>query len=425
MSNGALKTSPLHEKHVALGAKMADFGGWEMPIEYPGGGVVREHTAVRTSVGGVRRLTPRQGLVHGPGAKDFVNACLANDLNRIEPGKAQYTLCCNESGGVVDDLIAYLRSDDDVFLIPNAANTAAVVERLQAAAPEGIEVENLHEGYGVIAVQGPRATRCSRAWGSPRAMNHVLRRDAVAGPPGHRVPHRLHGGARLRAGAGVGCRRRALGRPARRAASPTAGCPAASAPATRCAPRWGTPSTATSSAPDITPGAGAGRLGRGLEEGRLLGAGGPDGREGRGPRPGGLGAARTGRGIPRAHCAVLADGERVGEVTSGTFSPTLRNGIALALLAPSVTEGDEVVVDVRGREVPARVVRPPFVEVGVRESAEAGGRMPDHTYRAQLQWTGSTGCGYRGYPRAHSAATAGGGRFRAQRRPALPGVTPT
>jgi len=65
---------------------------------------------------------------------------------------------------------------------------------------------------------------------------------------------------------------------------------------------------------------------------------------------------------------VLAVGERVGEVTSGTFSPTLRNGIALALLAPSVTEGDEVVVDVRGREVPARVVRPPFVEVGVRES---------------------------------------------------------
>jgi aminomethyltransferase len=87
-----------------------------------------------------------------------------------------------------------------------------------------------------------------------------------------------------------------------------------------------------------------------------------------GPAKVAWGLLATGRGIPRAHCAVVADGKQVGEVTSGTFSPTLRNGIALALLAPSVSEGDEVVIDVRGREVPARVVRPPFVEVGVRES---------------------------------------------------------
>jgi aminomethyltransferase len=79
------------------------------------------------------------------------------------------------------------------------------------------------------------------------------------------------------------------------------------------------------------------------------------------------GLLATGRGIPRAHCEVRLDGEVIGEVTSGTFSPTLKNGIALALLAPSVTEGTEVVIDVRGREVPARVVKPPFVEVGVRE----------------------------------------------------------
>jgi aminomethyltransferase len=87
-----------------------------------------------------------------------------------------------------------------------------------------------------------------------------------------------------------------------------------------------------------------------------------------GPERVAWGLLATGRGIPRAHCAVLSDGERVGEVTSGTFSPTLKNGIALALLKPSVSEGDEVVIDVRGREVPARVVKPPFVEVDVRES---------------------------------------------------------
>jgi len=87
-----------------------------------------------------------------------------------------------------------------------------------------------------------------------------------------------------------------------------------------------------------------------------------------GPERVSWGLLATGRGIPRAHCEVKRDGQAVGEVTSGTFSPTLRNGIALALLAPDVAEGDEVVIDVRGREVPARVVKPPFVEVGVRES---------------------------------------------------------
>ena len=129
MSESASKVSPLHEKHVALGAKMADFSGWQMPIEYPTGGVAEHHT-VRGNVGLFDVSHLGNALVTGEGAKDFLNTCLANDLDRIEPGKAQYTLCLDEDGGVVDDLIAYLRSDDDVFLIPNAANTAEVVRGL-------------------------------------------------------------------------------------------------------------------------------------------------------------------------------------------------------------------------------------------------------------------------------------------------------
>ena len=160
-------TSPLHDRHVALGAKMADFGGWDMPIEYPGGGVVAEHTAVREKVGIFDVSHLGKARVSGPGAADFVNACLTNDLRRIGPGQAQYTMCCTETGGVVDDLIQYLRSDDDVFLIPNAANTAKVVELLAAAAPEGITVENLHDRYGVIAVQGPRSDEVLRGLGFP------------------------------------------------------------------------------------------------------------------------------------------------------------------------------------------------------------------------------------------------------------------
>ena len=134
----ALRQSPLHERHVALGAKMADFGGWAMPIEYPGGGVVKEHTAVREGVGVFDVSHLGKAVVAGPGALDFVNSTLTNDLRRIGPGQAQYTLCCDDAtGGVVDDLIVYLKSDDDVFLIPNAANTAEVVRRLREAAPEG------------------------------------------------------------------------------------------------------------------------------------------------------------------------------------------------------------------------------------------------------------------------------------------------
>ena len=101
--------SPLHDQHVALGAKMADFGGWSMPIEYPGGGVVAEHTDGRERVGIFDMSHLAKARVSGPGAADFVNACLTNDLRRIEPGQAQYTMCCTEEGGVVDDLIQYLQ----------------------------------------------------------------------------------------------------------------------------------------------------------------------------------------------------------------------------------------------------------------------------------------------------------------------------
>src|SRR5690349_19345724 len=113
-------TSPLHSRHVALGAKLADFGGWEMPIEYPGGGVVREHTAVRERVGIFDVSHLGKASVTGPGAAAYVNATLTNDLGRIDAGQAQYTLCCDDaSGGVVDDLIGYLRSAENVLLVPN------------------------------------------------------------------------------------------------------------------------------------------------------------------------------------------------------------------------------------------------------------------------------------------------------------------
>ena len=118
-----MKTSPLNDKHLALNAKMADFGGWLMPIEYPGAGVLAEHAAVRERVGLFDVSHLGKASVKGAGAVEFLNRCLTNDLNKIESGSAQYNLLCTPTGGVVDDLIAYRNSDSDFFLVPNASNT--------------------------------------------------------------------------------------------------------------------------------------------------------------------------------------------------------------------------------------------------------------------------------------------------------------
>lgn len=368
MSDAALKTSPLHDRHVALGAKMADFGGWEMPIEYPGGGVVREHTAVRTSVGIFDVSHLGKARVSGPGARAFVNSCLANDLDRIHEGKAQYTLCCTESGGVVDDLIAYLRSDEDVFLIPNAANTAQVVELLAAAAPEGLTVENLHEGYGVIAVQGTRSDEVLEALGLPTGHEYmsfvetdwhghpvIVCRTGYTGERGYELVPAWDVSAELWD---------AL----LEAAAPFGGLPCGLGARDTLRTEMGYALHGNELSVDITPVQARVGWAVGWKKESFWGKDALVAEKAAGPARVAWGLLATGRGIPRAHCPVKVGDEVVGEVTSGTFSPTLKNGIALALLAPSVQAGDEVVIDVRGRDVPATVVKPPFVEVDVRES---------------------------------------------------------
>src|SRR3954469_16363935 len=171
-------TSPLHDRHLAAGAKLADFSGWSMPIEYAGGGVLAEHTAVRTGVGLFDVSHLGTATVQGPGAAAFVDSCLTNDLSRIGPGQARYTLCClpdgdPQAGGVVDDLIVYLHGPDDVLLVPNAANAAEVVGRLSAAAPAGVTVTDRHTEVAVLAVQGPRSPQVLSLLGLPGELAYM------------------------------------------------------------------------------------------------------------------------------------------------------------------------------------------------------------------------------------------------------------
>lgn len=172
-----LLKGPLEDRHRELGASFAEFGGWLMPVSYAG--TVGEHNATRNAVGLFDVSHLGKALVRGPGAAQFVNSALTNDLRRIGPGKAQYTLCCNESGGVIDDLIAYYVDDDEIFLVPNAANTAAVVAALQAAAPADLAITDLHRDYAVLAVQGPRSTEVLAALGLPTEMDYMGYADAT------------------------------------------------------------------------------------------------------------------------------------------------------------------------------------------------------------------------------------------------------
>ena len=152
-----MKNSPIAAKHLELNAKMADFGGWLMPIEYPKTGVIQEYNSVRTQVGVFDVSHLGKISVVGEGSLEFLNTAFTNDLNRIIPGQAQYTLICNDNGGVIDDLIVYQNSASNFFLVPNASNNAAVFEVLKSTAPSQITVSNLHEDFAVFAVQGPKS----------------------------------------------------------------------------------------------------------------------------------------------------------------------------------------------------------------------------------------------------------------------------
>jgi aminomethyltransferase len=343
------RRGPLDALHRALGAKMVPFGGWEMPLAY-GSGTVAEHFACRrdavifdvSHLGTVRVL--------GPSAKEQLQRALTNDLDKIAPGRAQYTHLLADDASVLDDIIVWWVSDERFDVMPNASNTDNVVAAIGG--------EDVTATRAVFAVQGPRAKELVAAYSPDLAAIGRFRVAEIE----------LDGVSCVVAGTGY------TGEPGFEVAVPVA----------HAARVW-----EAIVATGVTP-AGLGardtlRLEAGLPlHGHELGAGitplqaslgwvvawnkpafrGKDAlvaeRE--------AGVARELRGIvcdsrrpPRDGCDVLIDGRRVGVVSSGNFSPVLECGIALAFLEPGIAVDTAVSIDVRGTLIDGRVVQPPFV----------------------------------------------------------------
>ena len=344
-----MRHSPLDAAHRELGAKMVPFGGWEMPLSYPSG-TLAEHRACRESA--VAFDVSHLGTVRVVGVDAFeqLQRTLTNDLTRVEAGRAQYTHLLDEDGSVLDDIIVWWTGPDEFDVMPNASNTDRVVDAIGGS--------DVTATRAVIAVQGPAAREQLRAV-APEAAD-------VA---------RFHVGAfEWR---GTGCRMAGTGytgedgvecavpvevatdfwRAVMDAGIPPAGLGARDTLRLEA----GLPLHGHELGPGITPlQAGLGWV-VGWDKGEFRGRTALEAERERGVSRRLRGLTVDGRKPPRQGDTVLVDGKPAGEVTSGNFSPTLGQGIALAFLPPEVEPGATVEIDVRGRSLAATVTKLPFV----------------------------------------------------------------
>lgn len=362
-----MNNSPLNFRHLQLNAKMADFGGWLMPIEYPDTGVIAEYSAVRQQVGVFDVSHLGKISVKGDGALNFLNQMLTNDINRITAGQAQYSLLCNEDGGVVDDLIVYRNSDTDLFLVPNASNTSSVFKILNDQAPSSVEVKNWHDEYGVLALQGPKSSQALEILGIKSSIDYmefinttidncsvILCRTGYTGELGfeiiptwsqtEKVWDRLITVIKQLNGTPCGLGARDVLRT-----------------------EMGYPLHGHELSLEISPVQASASWAIGWQKDSFRGKQVLLEQKQEGTKLKLRAILATDRGIPRKDMQVKdLTGKVIGQVTSGTFSPGLKKGIGLALINPAIVKGDRVLIDIRGVDSSFNVVELPFVPSKVR-----------------------------------------------------------
>jgi aminomethyltransferase len=341
-----LQRTPLHNRHVELGARLVPFAGWEMPVQYDG--VIAEHRAVRTDCGVFDVSHMGELEVEGPRAGELLQSLLSNDLDRIGVGEAQYTLLTNERGGIVDDLIVYKLEPYRFLLIVNAANRQADYEWLKERELRGSDVRDVSDEYALLAVQGPRsierldlpdAKPFTFAEGELDGVECMVNRTGYTGERG--VELLVEAGDTVRLWDAV----------LERGAKP---CGLGARDTLRlevCYPLHGN---------DITPETDAISAGlgwvcaldkefTGVQELRRV--------KEEGPRRRLAAFVMVDKAIPRAGMSI-AEG---GEVTSGSLSPMLDVGIGMGYVEAAAAAPDsELTIDVRGRARKARVVKKPI-----------------------------------------------------------------
>jgi aminomethyltransferase len=367
---GEPKRSPLDAVHRRLGAKMGGFAGWEMPIEYAG--TLSEHRAVREAVGLFDLTHLGKVEVQGPGARAVVQHALSGDLDRLEgPGSAQYTLCLTDQGTIVDDLIVYWTADG-YLLVPNAANWPKVADAVRASADtlhgrgEAGPVEVVpRPDVAVLAVQGPNA---------PDLVRSLFPTEVAGLEYMHSAPVTYAGEpVRLARTGYTGERGFELLVPGELAGKlwnelldrgePLGVVPVGLGARDTLRLEMGYPLHGNDISTETDPF--EARIGWSVAMGKpdFRGRDALVRRKAAGPSRLLVGLSSTDRLIPRHGMDVFQDERRVGEVTSGTFSPTLRRGIALAYVERALADrGTELEVDVRGRRGAVEVTRPPFVD---------------------------------------------------------------
>jgi aminomethyltransferase len=353
-----LQRTPLYEEHLALGARMVPFAGFEMPVQYAG--IIEEHKAVRSSAGIFDICHMAEFRVFGFDAFDALQVLVTNDLHKIdELGKAVYTLMCDEDGGIIDDLIIYHTGDLEYLVIANAANRAVDVEWLTARLPDSVEFVDESDRTGLIALQGPLAVDIitELAGEAPPARFHVAEARLGGTTPVlvARTGYTGEDGVEIVCAAAdaVTIWRALLSFPE------VAPCGLGARDTLRLEAGYSLHGTDMDRSVDpISAGLGwVVSLGKGDFVGRdaisAVKESGPTRR---------LVGLTVSEGVPRHGFPVLHDGEEVGSVASGTFSPTLGHGIATAYVPAELAKpGTDVEVAIRRKTVAAKVARMPFV----------------------------------------------------------------
>jgi len=350
-----------------MGAKFAPFGGWQMPLEYTGSGVLAEHNATREAIGLFDVSHLGTATLIGENAAEQLNKILTNDISRIKPGQAQYSTLLSEDGTVVDDLIVYLRSKDEVLIIPNASNSTKVLEIIKGNISKDIEVNNLHQDIAIIAIQGPKSFELVNDLGLPTDMQYMafndvsfmgqpitICRTGYTGEKGFELLIPAQGAINIwdeiiSKGQKYGAKAVGLG------ARDT------------LRTEMGYPLHGQDISLNISPLEAGLSWAVNLEKSNFLGKDALLKEKANGIKRKLVGIKAVERAIPRSHMRVLdVDKKDIGEITSGTFSPTLKSGIALALVDSKIEINDKVFVDVRGNSLEFVVTKPPFVESKVR-----------------------------------------------------------